>query len=222
MQTTTEGTFRVLGTVSGRNGVSGSEATGGSSGERSESGGDLLLLDRTDHEPVRVASEGYDGALADTVDAVRPGYLVNATLTWNGGDAQFHALDVEKRTLFTYVDAASGMFEAALDVMEEAHSEGVGVHGRPTFSTDGEPNGAVYAFAEQTGERDIFSEISTGTLPLEPLVDRLDEREDCAHEVFVMRPVEHDFVVVYLVLHRDSILADTVRDTYDCPRPSEA
>jgi hypothetical protein len=37
-----------------------------------------------------------------------------------------------------------------------------------------------------------------------------------------MRPVEHDFVVVYLVLHRDSVLADTVRDTYDCPRPSEA
>jgi len=28
-------------------------------------------------------------------------------------------------------------------------------------------------------------------------------------------------VIVYLVLHRDSVLADTVRDTYDCPRPAE-
>ena len=241
MQTTTEGTFRVLGASPEHDGVPASEASGSSSGERSESDGvsdersesearrgakrndgDLLLLDRTDHEPVRVASEGYDGGLADSVGALRPGYLVNATLAWSDGDARFENCEIRKRTLFTYVDAASGLFEAALDVMEEAHQEGVGVHGRPTFSTDGEPNGAVYAFAEQAGERDVFAEIRTGALPLEPLVDRLDGHEDCAHEVFVMRPVEHDFVVVYLVLRRDSVLADTVRDTYDCPRPSEA
>lgn len=203
METTTEGTFRVLGAAPERDGA-------------------LLLLDRADFEPVRVASEGYDGVLAETVDALRPGYLVNATLAWSDGDARFDACEIQKRTLFTYADAVSGLFEAALDVMEEAHQEGVGVTGRPTFSTDGEPNGAVYAFAEQAGERDVFAEIRTGALPLEPLVDRLDERENCAHEVFVLRPVEHDFVVVYLVLHRDSILADTVRDTYDCPRPSEA
>jgi hypothetical protein len=181
----------------------------------------LLLLDRRDHEPVRVAADGYDGALADDAAALRPGYLVDATLAWADGDARFTEIDVQKRTLLTYADAVSGLFEAALDTMEEAHQEGVGVTGRPTFSTDDEPNGAVYAFAEQSGERDVFEEIRTGALPLEPLVDRLDEEADCEHELFVFRPLEHDFVVVYLVLHRDSILADTVRDTYDCPRPAE-
>ncbi|MFB6072340.1 MAG: DUF6663 family protein [Halobacterium sp.] len=203
METTTEGQFRVLGAAH-------------------ESPDDLLLLDRADHEPVRVAGDGYDGALADDVDGLRPGYLVDATLAWADGDARFEAVDVAKPTLFTFSNGVSGLFEAALETMEEAHQEGLGVHGRPTFSTDGEPNGAVYAFAEQAGERDVFEEIRTGALPLEPLVDRLDQEADCAHEVFVFRPIEHDFVVVYLVLHKHSVLADTVRDTYDCPRPAES
>lgn len=202
MQTTTEGTFRVLGTAP-------------------EQTDDLLLLDRADHEPVRVAADGYDG-LTDTVAALRPGYLVDATLAWDDGEARFADCGIERRTLFTYAEGVSGLFDAALETMEEAHQENMGVHGRPTFSTDGEPNGGVYAFAQQSGERDVFEEIRTGGIPLEPLVDRLDQEEACAHEVFVFRPVEHDFVVVYLVLHRDSILADTVRDTYNCPRPSEA
>jgi len=203
MQPTTAGQYRVLGDAPDRDG--------------------LLLLDRTDHEPVLVAADGYDGDLADAVAALRPGYLVDATLAWNEGDARFEAVDVEKRTLLTFSRGVTGLFEAALETMEQAHQEGLGVAGRPTFSTDNEPNGAVYAFAQQSGERDVFEEIRTGALPIEPLVDRLDEEEaDDAHEVFVFDPLEHDFVVVYLVLHRDSVLADTVRDTYDCPRPSEA
>lgn len=202
METTTESAFRVLGAAP-------------------ERGDDLLLLDRADHEPVRVAADGYDD-LGASVDALRPGYLVDATLAWDDGDARFADLDVRKRTLFTYADAVTGLFEAALDTMEQAHQEGASVQGRPTFSTDDEPNGAVYAFAEQSGERDVFEEIRTGALPLEPLVDRLDQEDDGEHEVFVFRPLEHDFVVVYLVLRKNSILADTVRDTYDCPRPSEA
>lgn len=202
MQTITEGQFRVLGPAP----------------ERTD---DLLLLDRADHEPVRVAAEGYDD-MADTVAALRPGHLVDVTLAWEDGDATFTDLEIERRTLFTYREGVSGLFEAALETMEEAHQENMGIHGRPTFSTDGEPNGAVYAVAQQSGERDVFEEIRRGAFPLEPLLDRLDQHEDCAHEVFVFRPREHDFVVVYLVLHRDSILADTVRDTYDCPRPAEA
>jgi len=201
MQTTTDGRFRVLGDAPDRDG--------------------LLLLDRADHEPVLVASEGYEGDLADAVAALRPGYLVEATLAWDDGDARFAAVDVEKRTLLSFARGVSGLFEAALETMEEAHREGLGVTGRPTFSTDNEPNGAVYAFAQQPGERDVFDEIRTGALPLEPLIDRLDEEDDGAHEVFVFDPVDHDFVVVYLVLHRDSVLAETVRDTYDCPRPPE-
>ncbi|SEV97802.1 DUF6663 family protein [Halobacterium jilantaiense] len=201
MQTTTAGQHRVLGDAPDRDG--------------------FLLLDRADHEPVRVAADGYDGDLADAVAALRPGYLVDATLVWDDGDARFESVDVQKRTLFTFARGVSGLFEAALETMEEAHQEGLGVTGRPTFSTDNEPNGAVYAFAQQPGERDVFDEIRTGALPVEPLIDRLDEEDDDAHEVFVFDPIDHDFVVVYLVLHRDSVLADTVRDTYDCPRPAE-
>jgi|AntRauMinimDraft_4_1070384.scaffolds.fasta_scaffold00024_8 hypothetical protein len=201
MQTTTAGQYRVLGDAPDHDG--------------------LLLLDRADHEPVLVAADGYDGDLADAVAALRPGYLVDATLAWADGDARFEAVDVEKRTLLTFARGVSGLFEAALETMEEAHREGLGVTGRPTFSTDNEPNGAVYAFAQQPGERDVFEEIRTGALPIEPLIDRLDEEDDDAHEVFVFDPVDHDFVVVYLVLHRDSVLAETVRDTYDCPRPPE-
>ncbi|WP_336036961.1 DUF6663 family protein [Halobacterium yunchengense] len=201
METTTESTYRVL----------------GGAPERDDA---LLLVDRADYEPVRVAADGDDG-LADDVAALRPGYLVDATLAWDDGDARFAALDVRKRTLLTFADAVTGLFEAALETMEEAHQSGEGVTGRPTFSTDGEPNGAVYAFAEQPGERDVFDEIRRGALPIEPLVDRLDDHEDCEHELFVFRPLEHDFVVVYLVLQKDSVLADTVRDTYDCPRPAE-
>jgi hypothetical protein len=201
MQTTTAGQYRVLGDAPDREG--------------------LLLLDRADHEPVLVAGGGYEGDLADAVAALRPGYLVEATLAWEDGDARFEAVDVEKRTLLSFARGVSGLFEAALETMEEAHREGLGVTGRPTFSTDSEPNGAVYAFAQQPGERDVFEEIRTGALPIEPLVDRLDEEDDDAHEIFVFDPVDHDFVVVYLVLHRDSVLANTVRDTYDCPRPPE-
>ena len=205
MQATTAGSYRVLGDAPDRDG--------------------LLLLDRADHEPVLVAADGYAGSLADAVAALRPGYLVDATLAWDDGDARFTEVDVTKRTLLTFSRGVTGLFEAALETMEQAHREGLGVTGRPTFSTDNEPNGAVYAFAQQPGERDVFEEVRTGALPIEPLVDRLDEAADdgdAAHEVFVFDPLEHDFVVVYLVLHRDSVLADTVRDTYDCPRPAEA
>ena len=43
-------------------------------------------------------------------------------------------------------------------------------------------------------------------------------KADPPHEVFVIRPVEEPFVVVYLALDRESLLADTIRDEFDCPR----
>lgn len=174
-------------------------------------------------DPVRVRTDGYDGGLADAsaVAGLRPGYVVDATLSWADGEAHFASVDVREHTLFEFVEGVSGLFEAALDTWEEARREGVGVNSRPTFSTDGEPNGAVYTFAEQSGERDVFAELRDGTLPLEPLVARLDDQASCDHEVFVMRPAAHDFVLVYGVLRKGSVLANTVRDTYDCPRPSE-
>lgn len=208
MQATTRGRFRVL--------------------DVDPSSGSIRLLDLEAIEPTLVETGGYAGSLAETVAGLRPGYVVDATLEWTDGTARFRDVDVTNWTLVTYAQGVSGLFEAALETMEEARREGVGMTGRPTYSTDGEPNGAVYAVAEQRGERDVFEEIRTGALPLEPLIDRLEEGLDADadgatvdHEVFVMRPIEHDFVIVYLVARRDSLLADTVRDTYDCPRPDE-
>jgi hypothetical protein len=37
--------------------------------------------------------------------------------------------------------------------------------------------------------------------------------------VFVVRPVEERFVVVYLAIEAGGLLADTVREEFDCPRP---
>jgi len=228
MQATTDGSFRVLDVPHAQADT-------------------VRLLDLADLEPTLVEATDYDGELADQVAGLRPGYVVDASLVWDDGTARFTGLSVTDFTLIEYAQGVSGLFEAALDTMSEARHEGLGVTGRPTYSTDGEPNGAVYAFAEQRGERDLFEEIRSGTLPLEPLVHRLESggedaesttpgtatgqtgmREDpdgplaeFAHEIFVMRPVEHNYVIVYLVGRRDSILADTVRDTYDCPRPAE-
>lgn len=230
MQATTSDEFRVLDVPQG-------------------SRGSFTLVSLTDLEPTLVevdvspteTSESGEApgagpesdALAETVDGLRPGYVVDATLSWDDGTARFAAVEVTSFTLIEYAQAVSGLFEAALDTMEEARREGLGITGRPTYSTDGEPNGAVYAFAEQRGERDVFEEIRNGSLPLEPLIDRLestdpesgDNTEDAEapadHEIFVFRPVEHDYILVYLVRRRDSLLADTVRDTYDCPRPTE-
>lgn len=206
MQATTAGSFRVLDVPRG-----GTDR--------------ITLLDLAEFEPTLVDATGYDGGLAATVSGLRPGYVVDATLEWDDGSARFAEVSVASFTLLEYANGVSGLFEAAVDAMEAARRDGAGITGRPTFSTDGDPNGAVYAIAEQRGERDVFAEIRDGRLPLEPLIDRLadgiDAGDEPDHELFVFRPVEHDFVVVYLVHRRDSLLADTVRDTYDCPRPSE-
>ncbi|GGL58322.1 DUF6663 family protein [Halocalculus aciditolerans] len=170
------------------------------------------LADCETHEPVDVTLDG---------DAVRPGYRVDAALAWEDGTARFETLDVVERTLLGYADGVTNLFEVALDVWEEAKREGLGVNARTTYDTDSEPNGAVYTFAEQPGERDVFADLRAGALPLEPLVDRLQEHADPPHEVFVLRPATHDFVLVYLVASKESVLANTVRDTYDLPRPSE-
>lgn len=222
MTPTTGGTYRVLSAVRDAPALR-CVPLDGEAAAAADSGGPAADDDgeREPPEPVRVRTDGYEGDLADRVAGLRLGYVVDATLSWADGEARFESVAVRDDTLFAFVEGVSGLFEAALDTWEEARREGVGVNSRPTFSTDGEPNGAVYTFAEQSGERDVFAELREGTLPLEPLVARLDDREDCPHEVFVMRPAAHDFVLVYCVLRKESVLANTVRDTYDCPRPSE-
>lgn len=176
----------------------------------------LVPLNGESYDPTAVQTDGYDDALADAVASLRPGNRVLATLEWADGDARFAELTVETETLVEFVPDASNIFEAAQETWEEARREGVGVNSDVTYSTDGEPVGAVYTFAKQPGVRDVFGEFREATRPLEPLLERVEKPEP--YEAFVMRPVDEEFVVVYIVFDFDSLLADTVRDTYDCPR----
>lgn len=201
MEPTTDGTFRVL---PGRPGGSG-----------------VVLLDVDGYEPVVVETDGYGDDLAERVAALRPGYLVSATLAWSDGNARFEDLAVEVCTLYEFVEGVSGLFEAALDTWAAARRDGEAVGSRVTRGTDGEPNGVVYTFADQPGETDVFAEFRDGRRPVEPLVERTGEAADRPGEVFVMRPVSGGFVVVFVVLRKGSRAADVVRDTYGCPRPGE-
>jgi hypothetical protein len=198
------------------------------------------------YEPVRVAADGYDGGLGDAVDALEPGDVVDAELAWTDGTARFSSVSVRRRSRFRYADGVENLFEAARDAWRDARAAGEAMGSRVTYDTDGEPNGALYVFAD-AGARDLFAEFRNGTTPLEPLVERVNDaggadeggtgtddertvgREERAmgvgeqtdadaeppeREVFVLRPADGAFVVVYVAFARDGLLARTVRDTY--------
>lgn len=193
---TTEGRFRVLSTA--------------------RAGDGLVLVDCADLEPVTVAIDGYEDDLGERVAALRPGNLVEATLSWADGAARFAACEVVEPTLFAFAAGVTGLFEDATRTWQEAEREGEAMNSRVTRDTDGRPNGALYVFAKQPGERDLFEEFRNGARPLEPLLDAVERPEP--YEVFVFRPADEPFVLVYIVFERESLLANTVRDTYGCPR----
>ncbi|WP_135820408.1 DUF6663 family protein [Halostella litorea] len=196
MQPTTSGTFRVL------------------AGTRDAE--EWLFLDVETADPTYVPRDAVDAG----DDDLRPGYRVDATVAWDGGDPRVTDVEVRDRTLFEFVDGADTVFEAAEETWRDARADGAGMNADVTYGTDGEANGVVYTFAEQAGERDLFAEFRDGVRPLEPLLGRLAEGEDPPFEAFVIRPVAEPFVIVYLVVEKGGLLADTVRDTYDCPRES--
>ncbi|WP_423996437.1 DUF6663 family protein [Halorubrum trapanicum] len=167
-------------------------------------------------DPLYATAEGYEGDLADAVDALQPGFVVEATLVWTDGAARFREVEVVRETRFRFADRVEGMFEAAVDTWRQIRAEGEPVGSITTRSNDGDPNGALYLFADAPGS-DTFEEVRTGRLPIEPLVARVNESrdDDDPREVFVLRPAEHEFVAVYVVFDPDGVLAQTVRDTYD-------
>ena len=187
----------------------------------------LVALDADDadeFEPVEVRGDGYDDPdLAARAAALRPGYVVRATLSWDDGTARFADVAVEKRTLFAFADGVTGMFEAATETWRNAAATGDAMNSRVTRGTDGDPNGVLYVFASGSGARDLFAEFRDGSRPIEPLVRRVNRtRGDGEREVFVLRPADEPFVAVYIALEKGGLLADTVRDTYDLPRPDES
>jgi hypothetical protein len=168
------------------------------------------------YDPLYATAEGYEGDLAAAVDALRPGFVVDATLAWTDGSARFRDVEVVRETRFRFADDVEGMFEAAVETWRQIRAEGEPVGSITTRSNDGDPNGALYLFADAPGS-DTFDEVRTGRLPIEPLVARVNESrdDDDPREVFVLRPAAHEFVAVYVVFDRDGVLAQTVRDTYD-------
>ena len=185
----------------------------------------LVTIDADDgsdaaFDPVYVDTTGYDGGLAEAVEELHAGALVDATLSWRGGDPRFASLDVVADTVFEFYDGVTGTFEAAKNAWMVAEADNEGMNARVTRDTDGEPNGALYVFAKQSGARDLFEEFRTGVRPLSPLVSRVDEAESVPPEVdqpratFVLRPADEPFVVVYVAFRRDGVLAETMRSTY--------
>ncbi|WP_434522894.1 DUF6663 family protein [Halorubrum sp. AS12] len=168
------------------------------------------------YDPLYATAEGYEADLADAIDALRPGFVVDATLAWTDGSARFREVEVVRETRFRFADEVEGMFEAAVETWKQIRAEGEPVGSITTRSNDGDPNGALYLFADGPGS-DAFEEVRTGRLPIEPLVARVNDSrdDDDPREVFVLRPAAHEFVAVYVVFDRDGVLAQTVRDTYD-------
>jgi hypothetical protein len=193
---------------------------------RAEAGDDASEHDGTEE---RARERGAATSPRDATDldrlvsGLRPGYVVDATLAWRDGVARFTDVSLVERTLVSVVADVEGLFDAARETCQAARDAGEPMESRVTRDTDGEPNGVVYVFADGDGAGDTFEEFRRGAIPIEPLVQRVaDGRDDDNdREVFVMRPVDEPFVVVYLTFEKGGLLANTVRDTYDCPRPSE-
>ncbi|WP_418284116.1 DUF6663 family protein [Halorubrum sp. DTA46] len=168
-------------------------------------------------DPLYATAEGYadDSALAERVAGLEPGNVVEATLAWADGSARFVDFDVVRESRFRFADDVEGMFEAAVETWDQIRASGEAVGSITTRSNDGEPNGALYLFADAPGN-DTFAELRAGRLPIEPLVARVNDSHDGdePREVFVLRPAAHEFVAVYVVFDRDGVLAQTVRDTY--------
>ena len=179
--------------------------------------GSLRLLDRETYEPVVTADDGHGAQVGD----LRPGYLLDADLDWTTAEPTVQSLSVRRRTLYAFADDIDPVFEVAQEAWADARTAGDSMNSRVTHNTDNEVNGVLYVFAEDDVSG-VFEAFRNGTRPVEPLVDRVNEREGPApREVFVLRPADGRFVVVTITLRKGGQFADTLRDTYDCPRPSE-
>ncbi|WP_123537172.1 DUF6663 family protein [Halosimplex salinum] len=177
------------------------------------------FLDRTTFETVAVPVEGHD----PPVEALQPGYLVEAGLDWGSEEPTVRSLSVVRSTLYTFVDDADPIFEVAESLWEETRAAGEGMNATQTHNTDNEVNGVCYVFAD-AGQPSVFDEFRDGARPLEPLVDRINDEADAEvepRELFALRPVGGEFTVVTITLKKDGRFAETLRETYERERPDE-
>ncbi|WP_134669572.1 DUF6663 family protein [Halorussus marinus] len=177
--------------------------------------GTVRLLDLETYEPIVTAGEGHDAPVED----LRPGYLVDASLDWSNPEPTVAALSVRRPTRYAFADGIEPVFDVAADAWDEARAAGDSMNSRVTRNTDSEVNGVLYVFAE---DGTTFESFRDGTRPLEPLIEKVNDSEGSApREVFVLRPAGGEFVIVTIALRKDGQFAETLRDTYDRPAPSE-
>lgn len=177
----------------------------------------VRFLDRDGYEPISLPVDGHDAPVAD----LRPGYLVDADLDWSSEEPRVRSLSVLRPTLYAFVDRIDPVFDAAEEAWRDARATGDSMNSRVTRDTDSVVNGVLYVFGD--GEvQSRFEEFRTGARPLEPLLDRVNDRDGPApREAFVLRPAAGGYVVVTITLEKGGRFADTIRDTYDRPRPTE-
>ena len=176
--------------------------------------------------PLVVAAPPGDGDAVATVGGtdLHPGYVVAVEFEGDGtGRPALAGAAVECETLLTVAEDVEGLYEAATDAFRTARAAGEGMTSRITRGTDGDPNGALYAFADPPGER-LVEGFRRGRPPLEPLIARADAGRDAdgPMELFVLESAVDPFVAVHVVFEREGVLANTVRETYDLPRPDAA
>ncbi|RRJ28936.1 DUF6663 family protein [Halocatena pleomorpha] len=174
---------------------------------------EFLLLDTTTADPVYVSKQGYSEEQASTIDAIEPGNTVDATIDWSNDQPRFGSVTIETETTISFASDATNIFEAARACWRETVTAGDPMNSRLTRGTDGDVNGVLYTFAEQTGERELFSEFRDGIKPLDPLLEPITASEP-PYAIFCLDPRELPCVVVQIVLEPDGLLAETMRDTY--------
>ena len=173
-----------------------------------------VLPGRTEEEWLLLDVDSADPTYVErTVHDVMVGNRVEASLVWVDGEPQLERVVVLDSTRFRFLRTDEPIFQAAQSCFEEARAEGMGMNSRVTYGTDGEPNGALYCFAKQPGERDLFDEFQDGIKPLEPLIDKATDAIDPPVSVWVLEPREH-FVVVYIVFDHEGVLEETMIETY--------
>ncbi|WP_049970517.1 DUF6663 family protein [Haladaptatus cibarius] len=176
------------------------------------------LLNRETHEQIVTASEGHDAPISD----LHPGYCIDADLDWTSTEPSIWSFSIQQPTLYSFVDHIDPVFEAAQQAWQNAQLTGDSMNSQVTRNTDNEVNGVLYVFAED-GRDGMFESFRDGSRPLDPLVDKVNEQEgDDPREVFVLRPESGAFVIVIIALEKGGQFADTLRETYDCPRPIES
>ena len=166
---------------------------------------ELLLIDADSTDPIYVPRASIPG--------IAVGNRIEGVVVWEGDSPTVESVTVETETEFRVRRTDEPIFEAARSCFEAARAAGEAMNSRVTYDTDRNPNGVVYAFADQPGSRDLFAEFRDGTKPLEPLLARAADGAEPPFSVWILDS-EEPFVVVYIVLDPGGLLDRTMGDTY--------